>query len=343
MSTVTAAPIAASPALNPSALPPCPIGWYCLMPSAALKPGAVATTHFAGHEAVVFRSAAGKVAALHAHCPHMGAHMGHGGTVDGESLRCPFHGFRFDTTGECVATPYGTLPSPKCIVPSWPVHETNGFIFAYHHPRGDASGWTIPDLDQAGHTPLATRSWILNSHPQEVSENSVDIGHFAEVHGYKGFETVEPMAADGAHLRAKYAFLRPATLFRGSGGSMRVEIDVDVYGLGYSVVHVGLPRYGVTTRHFVLPTPRGDGSIELRIGLTVKAGERAGTVHPLVALLPRPIAARLFARAAFHGYTKDISDDFRVWNHKRYVETPLLARGDGPIMKYRRWAQQFYG
>ena len=57
---------------------------------------------------------------------------------------------------------------------------------------------------------------------------------------------------------------------------------------------------------------------------------------------PRSLAARLFARAAFHGYTRDISDDFRVWNHKRYVETPLLARGDGPIMKYRRWAKQFY-
>jgi nitrite reductase/ring-hydroxylating ferredoxin subunit len=342
MSTLVTATKPAATSDGPRALPPHPAGWYCLMPSSSLKRGVVAQTNFVGHEAVVFRADSGRVAALHAHCPHMGAHMGHGGTVEGDSLRCPFHGFRFDLTGECVATPYGTLPSPKCIVPSWPVHETNGFIFAYHHPHGTPPDWTIPNLDGTGHTRLATRSWILNSHPQEVSENSVDIGHFAEVHAYKGFETMEPMEADGPHLRAKYAFLRPATLFRGSGGSMRVEIDVDVFGLGYSVVHVRLPRYGVTTRHFVLPTPQGDGRIELRIGLTASAGERASAVHPLVALLPRPIAARLFARAAFHGYTKDISDDFRVWNHKKYVETPLLARGDGPIMKYRRWAQQFY-
>lgn len=343
MSTVITAPTAAPSAHNRSALPPHPAGWYCLMSSTALSRGGVVGTTFVGREAVVFRTHSGAVAAMDAHCPHMGAHMGHGGTVEGESLRCPFHGFRFDLTGECVATPYGTLPSPKCIVPSWPVHEANGFIFAYYHPRGDAPTWTIPDLDRDGHTPLATRSWMLNSHPQEISENSADIGHFAEVHGYQGFETVEPMEADGPHLHARYAFVRPATLFRSKGGSMRIEIDVDLYGLGYSVVHTRLDRYGMMTRQFVLPTPHGDSTLELRIGLTACAAERTSSLHPLLMLLPRSITSRLFARAAFQGYTQDISDDFRVWNHKRYVETPLLARGDGPIMKYRRWAQQFYG
>ena len=35
---------------------------------------------------------------------------GHGGTVEGELLRCPFHDFRFDTGGACVSTPYGHAP-----------------------------------------------------------------------------------------------------------------------------------------------------------------------------------------------------------------------------------------
>jgi len=31
-----------------------------------------------------------------------------------------------------------------------------------------------------------------------------------------------------------------------------------------------------------------------------------------------------------------------VWQHKRYVQPPILAEGDGPAGKYRQWARQFY-
>ncbi|VDN24446.1 unnamed protein product [Gongylonema pulchrum] len=34
--------------------------------------------------------------------------------------------------------------------------------------------------------------------------------------------------------------------------------------------------------------------------------------------------------------------DIYIWNHKRYVKPPLLARNDGPIGKHRRWFSQFY-
>ena len=103
------------------------------------------------------RTEAGEVAALDAYCPHLGAHMGYGGRVEGGTLRCPFHGFEFDKTGECVGTPYGTLPSPKCIVPSWPVHEVNGFILAYHHPDGESPAWRVPDLSSEGYGRMRTR------------------------------------------------------------------------------------------------------------------------------------------------------------------------------------------
>ncbi len=38
----------------------------------------------------------------------------------------------------------------------------------------------------------------------------------------------------------------------------------------------------------------------------------------------------------------DISQDFVIWQHKRYVQLPILAEGDGPVGKYRQWAKQFY-
>ena len=40
-----------------------------------------------------------EVGVVHAFCPHMGAHLGMGGVVVGNSLRCPFHGWSFNASG----------------------------------------------------------------------------------------------------------------------------------------------------------------------------------------------------------------------------------------------------
>jgi phenylpropionate dioxygenase-like ring-hydroxylating dioxygenase large terminal subunit len=78
------------------ALPPYPNGWYCVGLSKDLVSGQVKSVQFIGEELVLFRTASGKVHAMDAYCPHLGGHFGHGGTVEGETIRCPFHGFCFD-------------------------------------------------------------------------------------------------------------------------------------------------------------------------------------------------------------------------------------------------------
>lgn len=55
---------------------------------------------------VAFRGSDGRPAVLHAFCPHMGAHLGVGGVVVGDLLRCPFHGWAFDAQGEVRHVPY---------------------------------------------------------------------------------------------------------------------------------------------------------------------------------------------------------------------------------------------
>ena len=38
---------------------------------------------------------------------------------------------------------------------------------------------------------------------------------------------------------------------------------------------------------------------------------------------------------------RQVSEDVPIWRHKARWERPSLAAGDGPIMKFRRWAAQF--
>ncbi|WP_438483776.1 Rieske 2Fe-2S domain-containing protein [Streptomyces sp. S186] len=79
------------------------------------------------------------------HCPHLGAHPGHGGRVEGERLICPFHGFAFDADGSCVATGYGTRP-PKAALRFRHSQEANGFVFVWQRNAGLPPQWELPRL-----------------------------------------------------------------------------------------------------------------------------------------------------------------------------------------------------
>ena len=79
-----------------------PSGWYTAAFADEISPGEVATRTFMGREIVLYRTMSGELHAAEAYCPHLGAHLGRGGKVRGETIECPFHTFRFSADGKCV-------------------------------------------------------------------------------------------------------------------------------------------------------------------------------------------------------------------------------------------------
>ena len=87
-----------------------PRGWFMLGDASTM--GAAPTTlRYFGKDMVFYRGESGTPHLVDAYCPHMGAHLGRNTTsyivrdgeqVQGESIRCPFHGWRFGP--EVVAT-----------------------------------------------------------------------------------------------------------------------------------------------------------------------------------------------------------------------------------------------
>lgn len=312
-----------------------PTGWYAVAFSRELGRGAIVSTRFMGREYVVFRGQSGEVAMLGAHCPHMGAHLGVGGRVDGDAIRCPMHGFAFDRGGTCVATGYGTKPPPTCTARATRVIEHGGVVLAYHDERGDAPSWQPPAPDFAGFTPLRTHVMRgVASHPQETTENSVDLGHFAAVHRYQDVEMLEPVRTDGPYLTTRYRMKRRP--FLPGTRAISAEFTVHVHGLGYSLVDVEVPSHGLHTRHYVLPTPTDGEHIDLRIASCVRA------VRGPLRVLPRRVLEWLVGRMVQRHYLADVTQDLAIWENKAYVHPPRLAEGDGPVGRYRAWTRQFY-
>ena len=167
---------------QPAELPPYPDGWYAVGLASELAPGGLMSRTFCGNEIVLFRTSSGEVAAVDAYCPHLGAHLGCGGRVSEETIECPFHAFRFDTKGTCVATGYGTKPPPKAVLGTWPVLELNHWLLVWFDSEGLGPAWQPPALEWDGWTAPAVEILELESHPQETTENSVDLGHLSVLH-----------------------------------------------------------------------------------------------------------------------------------------------------------------
>lgn len=296
---------------------------------------------FFGQDLVLFRTEGGAVGLLDAHCPHLGAHFAHGGSVVGESLRCPFHGFCFDVDGSCSATGYGTKVPPGLRAGAWSVVERHGLLLAWHDARRRPPAWEVPELDMESWSPFILHEWTLRGHPQETTENSVDVGHFGVVHGYEDVRETRPVEVDGPVLRTHYAFTRRVG-GRRSPAVIHEEIAVVVRGLGYSLVDVRDLGSGARLRLLVLPTSEDDDRLRLRIGLSVRDPSRTEGARPWLRLVPAAVTRRLVAPLVLRFYAGEVEQDFAVWRHKRYLPRPALAAGDGPIGPYRRWARQFY-
>ena len=85
--------------------PPFPNGWFQVAYTDEVAPGGVRSLHAFGKKLVLYRTESGEARVFDAHCPHLGADLGVGGKVEGDTIRCPFHGWRYGEDGRCVEVP----------------------------------------------------------------------------------------------------------------------------------------------------------------------------------------------------------------------------------------------
>ena len=126
---------------------PTPFGWFQVAFPGDLEPGEVTPLSYWNRELVLWRDHAGDFHLQDAFCPHLGAHLAYGGSVDGDKLTCPFHGWRFDGAGVCTNIPYSQRTNRKAKLRNYPTIVRNGFVLAWYHPNEEAPLWEIPVIE----------------------------------------------------------------------------------------------------------------------------------------------------------------------------------------------------
>lgn len=111
-----------------------PQGWWPIARSHELTDGPL-SRHYFGEDFVVWRTETGDLGFAKAYCPHMGAHLGHSGSVQGSLLQCNFHGSQFDGKGHCVNASASSLHI-------YSVCERDNVIYAWL-PEGTPT-WEVP-------------------------------------------------------------------------------------------------------------------------------------------------------------------------------------------------------
>ena len=134
---------------------PMPFGWFRVSDSDELARGEARAERYAGRDLVVWRDEEGAPHVLDAHCPHLGAHLGVGGRVEGTGLRCPFHAWKFAGDGRCLEVPYAKRIPPQARVGAYPVSESNGIVMFWYHPHDAPPQWEVPDVPE-----LRSEAWL---------------------------------------------------------------------------------------------------------------------------------------------------------------------------------------
>src|SRR5437764_674553 len=158
-----------------------PFGWFQVAYPDDLAPGETTALTYWNRELVLWRDADGEFHLQDAYCPHLGAHLGIGGKVDGATLECPFHGWAFDGEGKCTNIPYSDRTNKRARIRTYPTIERNGFVLSWYHPFDEPPKWEIPVIDEIGDPAWSDyykSTYIIRTIPQEMSENGVDPAHF---------------------------------------------------------------------------------------------------------------------------------------------------------------------
>ncbi len=326
------------------ALFPFPEGWYFVASRRTIEKENLLRKTWLGERIVVWCDENGDVCVAEAVCPHLGSDLGPeaGGRVRDGRLVCPFHGFEYDVTGRCVATPYAPAPG-SARLKVFETREILGLVFAWRGSGGRPPQWDLPP-PPAGDDWSDMEFWSVRfpGHPQETTENSVDLGHLRYVHGYDGVNGVGPVSVDGARLRSCFDFRRAQTVAGIKCFVYDVSAVTHVHGLGYSFVEVRERSIGMETRLWVLTTPIDGELVELTL-----VGQLRRLLRPKrpifgLRFLPPRLRTRIMNKILVAAQKRDVLQDVVIWSRKRYRPRPHLCRSDGEIGKYRRYCEQFY-
>jgi phthalate 4,5-dioxygenase len=194
-----------------------------------------------GEQLVAFRDSDGQIGLMEELCPHRGASLFFGRNEEC-GLRCPYHGWKFDTTGQCVDQPSELRSFASQIkLVSYPTHESGGIVWTYMGPPENITPFRdfgTEDLDQefqAASKEHLDCNWI------QSLDGDVDTAHISHLHQFNGIDDLPDDDTDRPGYNSNFMSMK----FWRHDPKAVLEVEDEWFGFRYA----GLRRTPNGHRH----------------------------------------------------------------------------------------------
>lgn len=258
---------------------------------------------------------------IDANCPHRGAHLAYGGTLDCEAVICPFHRYKIsfggDAKGDYTVREYKTM-------------TVSGIVFAR---LSDSHDNGFPEFIKAladSHT--IHPGFLMNircARPEMIIENGFDYTHFRPVHGVDA-EPFSPEVTDEGNLRVISHFLikliRP---FDGkpAGSIIKTPAQMNAFSPYLSVAQIK----GRSAMTFITSVnPQDDCTTLLRFSLGLPKGVYGPNPPPQM------------VQQMLKGNRSGIQDDQVIWEQMSLTAPRNFTTQDKAVLAFQGFCKSFY-
>jgi 3-ketosteroid 9alpha-monooxygenase subunit A len=256
-------------------------------------------------------------------CPHRGAHLAYGGELEGDAIRCPFHGHLIGLGeacgGELKVRGYRTLSVGGLVFVLFSERHENGF--SHLMAQLDETHFVVQGFTLKAKTPA-----------EMVVENGFDRAHFRNVHGLKSDPDLHLLPSDNGELIVQGTF--QASAFNSvwhNDAPDRTSTEIGFLARMFSP-NLCISRLGGGPDHHLVisgATPNGDGSCTIRVSVAVPVGsdDRA----------PSQPAIRALLRDSKLAYEQDIV----IWEHRAPDAPSQFQADDDLVIEFHRFCKGF--
>ena len=158
--------------------------WQPIALSRNYTPGKARRVKILGTHYTLYRGADGAMRLVQDRCPHRGTSLAYG-WVEGDSIRCRYHGWKFDGRGEGEDFPAETATyASKVCLQTYPTREYLGLVFGFFGEGEPPKMWQFPELEDESRGELLAQEVALPYNYFQRVENDHDEVHTHFTHKF---------------------------------------------------------------------------------------------------------------------------------------------------------------
>jgi 5,5'-dehydrodivanillate O-demethylase len=179
--------------------------WFPVATGQDLAENPVRAVRLLGENLTLYRDRQGRLGLIGQRCAHRSVDLKHG-IPEQEGLRCPYHGWIYDASGQCIDQPAEDSQhnfASRVQIPGYHAEELGGLIWGYIGPEPAPllPRWELFAYDNVFRvvgTTMLPCNWL------QAQENSVDTVHTEYVHGAFGVYTMEVLGIDDPEVVGRF-------------------------------------------------------------------------------------------------------------------------------------------